>query len=224
LIKCAMFDCGNVLVQFDTERFYSFIKQHRTNCLEPHELFSGSQRHIIIDYDLDKLTDLDFFNRVKEAFGLKDVHFEDFFYLIEDTITVDREMLAIRDKLQKKGVATVIVSNMNRFHFNYLRLNYPEVISGYNYSMISCEEGVAKPDSESWIRPLDFLGLKGEECLFIDDIIENINVASNLGIKGWHYNVRDVRLTGNGRLKYERKKLSDFLDLIWSIGVLVPFS
>lgn len=214
------FDCGNVLIRFDTERFYSFIRRKRRNCLEPQEIFTGSKKQIVIDYDLGKLTDEEFFQSVQEAFQLDEVPLESFFYLMGITITPDYAMLSLRDEFRRRGVGTVLVSNMNPFHLRYLELTYPEVLSGFDYRMISCEEGIDKPNQEAWIRPLDFLGIKAEQLIYIDDVMENIFVACELGIKGWYYNVKDNNLLFPEKLKEESQKFREFLELLWNKGIL----
>jgi len=222
-IKYIGFDCGNVLVQFDTERFYSFVRRHGKSNLEPQELFSGSKVHIIKGYDLGKLDDEEFFSQVKEAFQLGEVPSEVFFYLMSAIVIPDYKMLELRDNFRRRGVGTVLISNMNNFHFRYLMGKYPEVLSGFDYSMISSHEGVAKPDTEAWIRPLDYLGIKGEGMVYIDDVFENVQVACDLGIRGWHYNVKDKNFLSCGALERERGKFGEFLELMWNKGILKPY-
>lgn len=214
------FDCGNVLIQFDTERFYSFIRRKRRNCLEPQELFSGSKKQITIDYDLGRLTDEEYFGVVKEAFQLEGVAPELYFYLFGAIITPDYAMLNLRDEFRRRGVGTVLITNMNSFHLRYLELTHPQVLSGFDYRMISYEEGIDKPNPESWVKPLDSLGIKAEQLVYVDDVTENIEVACELGIKGWHYNIKDNHFLSLGKLKEERQKFREFLELLWDRGIL----
>jgi len=109
---------------------------------------------------------------------------------------------------------------MNHFHLNYLRKSHPEVVSGFDFSMISCEEGIDKPNQEAWLRLFNKHGIKGEDCIFIDDVVKNIEVACSLGIKGWHFNVKDSKFISNGKLIDERKKLRNFLEFLWREGIL----
>ncbi len=53
--------------------------------------------------------------------------------------------------------------------------------------VMSAEVKMAKPDAEIYELALQKLGSKPEECLFVDDLIENIEAAERLGITGiWH--------------------------------------
>lgn len=109
---------------------------------------------------------------------------------------------------------------MNSFHAGYILQYYPEVMDSFDHKMISCEEGVIKPSPEFWIRPLDFLGLNSNECLVLDDSLENIKAVCDLGMKGRHYNVSDEKFCQNGRLEEERLKFKSFLALVDSLGLL----
>lgn len=52
--------------------------------------------------------------------------------------------------------------------------------------IISAYEGVEKPDTSIYISGVKRLGSKFEECIFIDDKIENVRAAESLGMKGFH--------------------------------------
>jgi glucose-1-phosphatase len=224
-VRYIAFDSGNVLVKFDTERFYSFIRENRRNCLDPKELFSGSKKQIIIDFDFGRITDKDFFSEIKRAFMLSSrVSFKDFFYVWGYVMKPDYMMLRIRDEYRKRGVGTILISNMNLPHYDYLKRFYPEVLSGYDYSFISCMEYIGKPSPEAIIRPCDFLGIKSEECIFIDDSLKNIIVACDLGVKTWHYNVTNENFITTPKLDEEREKFRNFLDILWRLGILKPKS
>jgi putative hydrolase of the HAD superfamily len=53
--------------------------------------------------------------------------------------------------------------------------------------VISAEVKLAKPDAEIYELALRMLDSKGEECVFVDDLLENIEAAEQHGILGiWH--------------------------------------
>lgn len=214
-----MFDFGNVVGLFRTNDWYSFLRSHRGNCLEPHETF-GLLKGAIQQYDLGKLDSSGFYQAFQKAYELRGVTMNEFFHELGSVLWIDWEMVEIRDWLKRRGVATVLVTNMNPYHAWYIRRKYPSLMAKFDHGLVSCEEGVAKPDPEAWFRPLDFLGLKAEECIFADDSIENIEAASWLGIKGWHYNSTDKNFCSSGKLEEEREKFKNFLNCLDSIGLL----
>lgn len=222
VISCVMWDCFNVLIHFDTPNFFDFIRENRGNSLPPESLFTGNGLSLLKNHDVGLISNQDFYEGVMDLFEMKGVRKRMFFRKLGSILRPDREMLAIRDEFKKRGIIMVLVSNMNSFHLHYLRKNYPEFLAGNYCTMVSCECGIAKPNPEIFIKPLDFLGLKAEECIFIDDTIVNVDAACKIGIRGWHYNVTDKNYCNNGRTKDERDKFKNFLDFLWTKGLLKP--
>lgn len=56
----------------------------------------------------------------------------------------------------------------------------------FDVTVISEHEGVAKPDPEIYRRCLDRMGLRGEQCVFVDDHLANLPPAEALGITTVH--------------------------------------
>ena len=52
--------------------------------------------------------------------------------------------------------------------------------------IISAYEGVDKPNKAIYVLGVKKLGCKFEECIFIDDKIENVEAAESLGMKGFY--------------------------------------
>ncbi|MBQ2392554.1 MAG: HAD-IA family hydrolase, partial [Alistipes sp.] len=61
--------------------------------------------------------------------------------------------------------------------------------------VVSCEEGVCKPEREIYQLLLSRYGLNPSETLFIDDRQENIEAAEREGIVGFHFNRNDIGAT-----------------------------
>jgi HAD superfamily hydrolase (TIGR01509 family) len=49
------------------------------------------------------------------------------------------------------------------------------------------EEGVAKPDARIYLRTLLRLGVQPEEAVFVDDKMENVEAARQLGMHSIHF-------------------------------------
>ena len=52
---------------------------------------------------------------------------------------------------------------------------------------MSCKVGACKPDPQIYKITLKKLNLSAEECVFVDDILNNIEGAKNLGMQGIHF-------------------------------------
>lgn len=57
-------------------------------------------------------------------------------------------------------------------------------IDAFHVSVFSCEVGLAKPDPAIYRYIIRLCGIEPNEAIFVDDFIENINAANDLGIHG----------------------------------------
>ena len=60
-----------------------------------------------------------------------------------------------------------------------------------NMIIISAEEGYAKPDSEIYQIAIDRFNTSAENCVFVDDLIENVEAAQALGMHAIHHQNND---------------------------------
>jgi HAD superfamily hydrolase (TIGR01509 family) len=62
--------------------------------------------------------------------------------------------------------------------------------------VISAYEGVEKPNKDIYIKGVERLGCKFQECIFIDDKLENVQAAMSLGMKGFYLDRQKDNLKG----------------------------
>jgi len=85
-------------------------------------------------------------------------------------------------ELAGQGYGLYLLSNTSRRYYRFeAGLPVRELLRG---KVLSCEEGVLKPDPVIYRRLLDRYDLKPEECFFIDDAPANIEAARYLGMAG----------------------------------------
>jgi epoxide hydrolase-like predicted phosphatase len=93
----------------------------------------------------------------------------------------DQEMLDLFRRLKAAGVPTGLLSNSWGSDYGYPRELFPEM---FNVVVISAEVGMRKPEPRIFLHVAGLLGLEPGECVFIDDIQQNITVAEELGFTG----------------------------------------
>jgi len=86
-------------------------------------------------------------------------------------------------KQLKGSYRLVIGSNTDGAHFGRGNEIQPATLD-FDDVLVSYELGVCKPDPEFFRRGLAKLGVEAEECLFIDDLEDNVEAARSLGIIG----------------------------------------
>ena len=90
------------------------------------------------------------------------------------------------EALKAGGYRLYVLSNMSREFIEFLR-RIP-VYRHFEGEVVSCEEGVCKPEPEIYRLLLSRYALNPTETLFIDDRRENIEGAEREGISGFLFN------------------------------------
>ncbi|EKD53445.1 MAG: hypothetical protein ACD_61C00042G0008 [uncultured bacterium] len=119
-----------------------------------------------------------------DLLGMPLPEFFDFYFSGE---TIDEEMLKFAGDLKNRGLRIFILSNNFRERTGYYRKNFPQLFEVADKVYFSWETGFVKPDPEAYKNLLEENGLQGEECVYIDDSEENLEVAKELKIRGIKY-------------------------------------
>lgn len=96
--------------------------------------------------------------------------------------------------LREKGYKIFLLTNYPDWLFNYHFENeftFTNLIDG---KIVSGEVKLIKPDPAIYKTLLEKYGLKASECVFIDDRIENVEAARELGFSAIHFtNLKEVQ-------------------------------
>lgn len=100
------------------------------------------------------------------------------------------QMDKVINDLLEKGYRLYILTNCGtRFHDFSYKIPCYERFSGV---LVSAEEHMLKPHAEIYERLCAKYGLKPEECLFVDDLPQNVEGAKAVGMAGYCYADGDV--------------------------------
>jgi putative hydrolase of the HAD superfamily len=140
-------------------------------------------------YDRGELTGLEFWRKLAADAGLS---------LSEDEIaelnrhdsrmwtTENKETLAWVALLQARGFKTAILSNMGDSVLESIAGSFAWITS-FDVLIWSYQHNLAKPEAAIYRLLLRRLGTAPEETLFLDDKLENIEAARELGIVGLQF-------------------------------------
>jgi putative hydrolase of the HAD superfamily len=95
-------------------------------------------------------------------------------------------MLAWTHSLRRAGLLTAILSNMVPEVLRTMRQEFAW-LADFNQLTWSCELGIAKPDPAIYHLTCDKLGVAPAEALFLDDKIENVRAAEQLGLQALQF-------------------------------------
>ena len=183
-IKLMMFDMGNVLLSFDPNHIFKALcptykdKQHLIS------IFNSSYW---FDLDAGIIDQEEALNHLKKAFKFSDHHcIETLFAQWHYHMTEIVGMRQLIDHLKQKGHRIVLASNASdRYHVYIKRYSILEEMDHLYYS---CDLKSMKPSLEFFKSILSEENLKGKQCYFIDDKLENCEAAQSLGIHSFHFN------------------------------------
>jgi FMN phosphatase YigB (HAD superfamily) len=96
-------------------------------------------------------------------------------------------------KRLKRDYSLYLLSNTNSLHIQKIkklsgRFSYAQFMKQFAMVFYSHEMGHRKPERTFYDKVLGDANLKAEDCFFIDDKKENIQMAADLGMETWHFN------------------------------------
>ncbi len=99
--------------------------------------------------------------------------------------------IALIEELKERGYKLYVLSNMSKEYIDYLRkLPVFELFDG---QIVSCEVGCGKPHREIYEILLSRYALNPAETIFIDDRIDNVEAATELGIAPFHFDRKNPK-------------------------------
>jgi putative hydrolase of the HAD superfamily len=110
-----------------------------------------------------------------------DLSIKEYIELFKAGIEPMEGMREILNSLSKRFNLATLINESSKWA-GY-KLDVPGFRKFFKINIISGDLGMKKPDLNFYRQALTILKAKPEECIFIDDIKENINAAASLGFK-----------------------------------------
>ena len=109
--------------------------------------------------------------------------------------------------IKEKGLKIGIISDTGlSLKATLVALGLDDYIDCYTCSK---EVGVMKPEPKIYLTALDKLGLKAEECIYVDDYDEEVLGAQNLGFKAFRINRSE-----ENKQDFDIKSLKEIIKII----------
>jgi glucose-1-phosphatase len=186
MIEALVLDIGGVILRTsDRSGRYALDKKYGLPPGGTEELVFNSQA--AQDSTLGMVATEAVWAHVAEVLSLSPDELENFKLNFWEADRVDQELLAFLESQQGMYI-TALLSNA----WSNARLALAEqfgIIEGktVDHILISAELGVAKPDQRIFRILADTIKCHYDQILFVDDFIENIQAANELGIQTIHY-------------------------------------
>ena len=201
-IKTIIFDLGGVVVDLDYTNFYKQII-----ALSPLE---KPQSRILLEffrqsdlYHQGRMTDEEFYKLACEILQVCMLNQSQFYDAFNSIVcgTCQPEMVSLIKKIKDtKRYKLIALSNVNSSHWDYILKNKWDFLECFDEFILSHKVHLTKPDPKIFQIAIEKSECNVEEIIYVDDGLNNIRSANDLGIRGIYF-------TGIKNLIEEFKKM-----------------
>ena len=187
-VKAIVFDLGGVIIDLDFSNFYNkIISQSPLNKPQTPIMLEFFRQSDI--YHQGKMTDDEFYKLACDLLQVCMLNQSDFFDAFNSIISgynsnVSEIIKRIRESNQYKLIA---LSNVNSSHWDYILKKKWEFIDWFDELILSHETHLIKPNPKVFEYTIKQAGCKPKQIVYIDDGLNNIRSAKELGITGIKY-------------------------------------
>lgn len=178
MINTIFFDIGGVLLNIHPERTIQHLSD--LTKLSNNEIVAAFPEEAHHEYERGEISDSEFYNEVKRKLSTSNNLTEEQFWEAWSLLVGEEtEVVKIMNNLTSK-YPVWLLSNTNHYHIlKEERFKLFDKITGGIYSF---EVGSRKPEEEIYFKALEVAGVTAEESLFIDDLLENVEMAISLNM------------------------------------------
>ncbi len=196
-VKNIILDFGGVLLDIDYQRTeHAFIK---LGCINFKEIYSqAAQTNLFNKYEVGEITEAVFFEELKEISGIKNITSGEIRNAWDAMLIGFPEENYLMLKELKKKYRVFLLSNTNETHITAFEKLIEKVCPVNEFENLfekvyySCRMHLRKPDAACFLYVLGNAHLKLEETIFIDDSIQHIEGAKQVGLTA-HFLEKNVR-------------------------------
>lgn len=180
-MKAVIFDLGNVLVNYNGQATLAALSELAGVSLE--KLLAHYQT-VEYTFGTGQLSGRGYYDLLNQTFGLH-ANYDSFVAALCRYQERNEAAFAFARELQARADVVVgIISNTNEVHANWLHANLPE-LKQFSSVILSNEVGLLKPDPTIFQLSLNQLGVTPEQALFVDDVAENVEGGTAVGLASY---------------------------------------
>jgi len=183
-----IFDFGNVVAHFDYAKATARLGA-RLGLSGPEVLArarAAGLNDLVKIYEAGRMTSHEFSRKVTALVGLEITH-DEFVEAWGDIFWLNPSVAELIVELKKRGYTLVLGSNTNEIHANLFLPQFADTFKHFDAIGLSYEIGHIKPSSEFYLACAALAEADPSDCVFIDDLIENVEGANAAGLQGLLY-------------------------------------
>ena len=197
-----IFDFGNVVAHFDYKKATATLGARLG--ISGDELLDRLRTlgfsELVKSYESGRLTAEEFSKGVSKLVGLAITH-DEFVAAWSDIFEANESIAPLLASLKRAGYTLVLGSNTNDLHAGQFRRQFAETLAHFHRLVLSYEVGHIKPSAAFYLACVEAAGAPPCDCVFIDDLPENVEGARAAGLVGILYRetpelIRDLASIG----------------------------
>ena len=180
-----IFDFGNVVAHFDYRE--ACARLSRPLGLSGEELLERVRglgfSPLVQEYESGKISAEAFSRGFCSLVGLEITH-DEFAQAWADIFRLNEPIAEVVADLKRRGYTLVLGSNTNDLHAAQFRRQFAATLAHFDRLILSYEIGHIKPSAAFYHACAEAAGAPPAECVFIDDLPENVAGARAAGMEG----------------------------------------
>ena len=181
MLNTILFDLGNVLVEVDSDRPVSRLKQRFPSISEQRIWSFFDHSDLCLQFQTGKVSSHVFYEGFRDAMG-EDFSYDYFKHTWQDMFSPIRPMIHLLQDLRAR-YRLVLLSNTDELHAEYIGRQYG-FYHYFHHLIFSYEVGCLKPGKQIFQIALETSQSDPRQCVFIDDLEKNVQTAVSMGMRG----------------------------------------
>jgi putative hydrolase of the HAD superfamily len=185
MIRTVISDLGRVVLWFDNNIFLHKLADLAGRPFDEVKTAVHGNLELVHRFDRGMLTAEDFRLAICAAVGA-DLDDGTFYGIYNDIFVLNPPVVEILRRVREANYKTALLSNTDPERFGFVRKRFPEILFFDDY-VLSYELRLIKPDRAIYLEAARRAGCRPDECVFIDDMEENVRSAVEAGLRGIPY-------------------------------------
>jgi putative hydrolase of the HAD superfamily len=180
VIRAVISDLGKVVLWFDNGLFLRQLAARAGRPFDEVKAVVHGDLGLLRRFDAGAVTPAGFRDEVLARVGA-DVPYDEFFAMYNDIFTPNPAAIDVLARAKAAGTKMLLLSNTDPERFGFVRRRFPE-IGLFDGFVLSYELKLLKPDPAIYLAAARAAGCAPGECVFIDDMEENVAGAASTGL------------------------------------------
>ena len=185
MIRAVISDLGKVVLWFDNNIFLRKLADRAGRPFDEVKAVYNGDDEFLRNFDGGAVTPAGFRDRILERIGA-DIPYGEFYEMYSDIFTLNPAAVDVLARVKGAGLKALLLSNTDPERFGFVRRRFPE-IGLFDAFVLSYELKLLKPDPAIYRAAARAAGCAPAECVFVDDMEENVAGAAAAGLSAVHY-------------------------------------